>query len=277
MAGIFAKKANIWNYYRVTLGFREKLMGGVPKDPKIIEGWLRTKLTSNDEQVKLQLYATMAELGYDLQNIDAYETADLIALQNDASGDLAAVKNTNGFKHDDRGLYIEGRQVKAAFKESTNIVWGGVRTGPTKKGFKSFVAERIMVVEDKIHLGVHEPSGVETVIGHVTGPQGPRSTLGYSEYVYRPMLTFHIKELKVLQDGQKINAKGGQPALTLDQYGELLTCMEEQGIGALRSMQHGRFDTLEFESVTADDVPLTSGVVADAEKVMLETAAALKS
>ena len=33
MAGIFAKKANIWNYYRVTLKFRNYLMGGVPKDP----------------------------------------------------------------------------------------------------------------------------------------------------------------------------------------------------------------------------------------------------
>jgi len=277
MAGIFAKKANIWNHYRVTISLREKLMGGVPKDPKIIEGWLKTKMgTSNEEETKQQLYNTLLELGYDLKKREEYNDEKglerLIDMQNDASSELAAVKNTNGFKFDEHGLYIEGRQLKAALKESTNILWGGVRTGPTKKGFKSFISERLMVIEDKVYLGIQEPDGIETVIGHVTGPQGPRSTLGYSEYAYRPTLTFHIKELKVLQTGQQLNAKGGQPALTLDQYGELLTCMEEQGIGAMRSMQHGRFDALALEPVSIDDVPETSGIVAEAEKVVLEAA-----
>ena len=45
--------------------------------------------------------------------------------------------------------------------------------------------------------------------------------------------------------------------------------MEELGIGALRSMQHGRFDTLEFESVDADDTPEMSPAVAAAEAVIL--------
>ena len=32
MAGIFAKDAGIWDYYRVTFQLRDKLMGGIPKD-----------------------------------------------------------------------------------------------------------------------------------------------------------------------------------------------------------------------------------------------------
>ena len=48
--------------------------------------------------------------------------------------------------------------------------------------------------------------------------------------------------------------------------------MEEQGIGAMRSMQHGRFDTMALEPMSIDDVPQTSGIVAEAEKVVLEAA-----
>ena len=74
MAGIFAKKANIWNHYKVTVSLREKLMGGVPKDPKIIEGWLKTKMgSSNEEETKQQLYNTLLELGYDLAKREEYE------------------------------------------------------------------------------------------------------------------------------------------------------------------------------------------------------------
>ena len=273
MAGIFAKDANIWNYYRVTLGFWNQLMGCVPKDPKIIEGWLRTKgIVSNDKDLKQTLMNTMAELGHEVTGDMTHE--ELMALNEGSAASVAAVKNTNGFKIDpEHGLYIEGRQVKAAFKESTNIAWGGVRRGPTKKGSKSYVAERVMIVEDKIFLDRMQPDGIETIIGHVTGPQGPRSTLGYTEYVVQPTITFHVKELKVLQKGSgaatKIDPQGGEPALTRSEWGHLFTCMEEQGIGALRSMQHGRFDTLEFESVDADDTPEMSPAVAAAEAVIL--------
>ena len=64
MAGIFAKDAGIWNYWQVTFQLRDKLMGGVPKDPKIIEGWLKTKgIFTNDEDIKHELVQTMRELG----------------------------------------------------------------------------------------------------------------------------------------------------------------------------------------------------------------------
>ena len=271
MAGIFAKKANIWNYYRVTLKFRNYLMGGVPKDPKIIEGWLRTKgIVSNDKDLKQILMNTMAELGHNVTGEMTNE--ELMALNEGAAAEVAASKNPNGCKIDpEHGLYIEGRQLKAAFKESTNIAWGGVRRGPTKKGSKSYVAERVMVVEDKVFLDRMQPDGVEVITGHVTGPQGPRSTLGYTEYVVEPTITFHVKELKVLQKGTKIDPKGGDPALTLDEWGHLFTCMEEQGIGALRSMQHGRFDTLAFDPVDVEDTPEMSPAVAEAEAVILGT------
>lgn len=62
----------------------------------------------------------------------------------------------------------------------------------TKKGPRPFVAERVCVVPDKLWLGVREPTGVELMIGHVTGPAGPRSTVGYHEYVTGAQLDFRV-------------------------------------------------------------------------------------
>lgn len=264
MAGIFAQDAGIWDYYKVTLQFRDKLMGGVPKDPKIIEGWLKTKgIFTNDEDIKHELVQTMRELG--LEATPDMSTEELFALQDEAAGNLSTVKNTNGFKSDEHGLYIEGRQVKAALKESANIMFGGERAGPTRKGFKNYVAERLMVVEQKVYLDRTQPDGVETIIGHVSGPQGPRSTLGYTEYAYRPTITYHVKELKVMQ-------KGGEPPMTDKQRARLYTCMEEQGIGALRSMQHGRFDTLAYEAIKAKDAPEQHPTLQETEDAILTAA-----
>ena len=146
MAGIFAKDAGIWDYYRVTFQLRDKLMGGIPKDPKIIEGWLKTKgIFSNDEDIKHELVRTMQALG--LEASPDMSTEELFALQEEAADNMSAVKNTNGFKSDEQGLYIEGRQLKAALKESANIMFGGERAGPTRKGFKNYVSERLMVIE----------------------------------------------------------------------------------------------------------------------------------
>ncbi len=264
MAGIFAKDAGIWNYWQVTFQLRDKLMGGVPKDPKIIEGWLKTKgIFTNDEDIKHELVQTMRELG--MEATPDMSTEEVFALQEEAAGNVSSVKNTNGFKSDEQGLYIEGRQLKAALKESANIMFGGERVGPTRKGFKNYVAERLMVIEQKVYLDRTQPDGIETVIGHVTGPQGPRSTLGYTEYCVQPKITFHVKELKVMQ-------KGGEPPITDMQRKRLYTCMEEQGIGALRSMQHGRFDLVQLDEIKAKDAPELAVTLKDTEAAILEAA-----
>lgn len=221
--GIFDSKAGVFVTYGATLAFRDKIMGGTPKDPKIIEGWLRSKAgIADQEEIRQAMLRTLIELGAEVRPDMSYAELE------EASKHLAASKQTNGFKRDEVGLYIEGRTVKALVKENINILFAGERWLATKKGPRSVVAERVFVNPDRIYLGVSEPSGVDLFIGHTSGPKGPQSNLTYYEYVERPVITF---EVMVAQD-----------ALSLDQWAQMWVLAQENGLGALRSQGFGRFD-----------------------------------
>jgi len=220
-------RSELWTVYEARLAFRDKLVGGVPKDPKLIEGWLRAKAgLDNGQELRQALIRTLAEIGVDT-HLDASE-AELAA----ASSALASQRRTTGFKFDSSGLYVESRQIKAMLKESTNIVFAGERWGPTKKAARAFLAERVFVEPDKLSLGVLEPSGVQQIIGHVTGASGPRSTLGYYEFVERPTLAFRVL---VMRD-----------CVAADHWQDIWAHAQENGFGALRSQGHGRFDVIDW-------------------------------
>lgn len=239
--GVFDGKSSVFTRYSVELTFRDKIMGGVPKDPKVIQGWLRSKAGIGEERELAQVAArTMSENGADLgvsasalMEMDANE---LYELMDRASEEMAASKQTNGFKCGEDGLYIEDRQVKAMLKESTNILFAGDRWGKTKKGPRAFVAERVFVKPQRIYLGVEEPTGIELVVGHVSDKMGKRSTLTYHEYIESPVIEF---ELEVVRD-----------ELTLDQWADLWTHAQENGLGALRSQSHGRFDITKWKRLS---------------------------
>jgi hypothetical protein len=223
-------RADLWSTYSATLAFRDKLIGGVPKDPRLIEGWLRAKAGINDgQELRQAMLRTLAEIG-----VDVHEDASDEALTQ-ASTALASQRRTTGFKIDGDELYVESRQVKAMLKESTNVVFAGERWGPTRKAARSFFAERVFVGPDKLRLGVAEPTGVETIVGHVAGPAGPRSTLGYYEYVQLARLEFGVQ---VLRD-----------CITPDQWLDIWGHAQENGFGALRSQGYGRFDLVQWRRV----------------------------
>lgn len=238
--GIFEPTASdLFTTYSARIRFRDRLMGGVPKNPKIIEGWLRAKAgIEQEEEIRRATLRTLLELGADVTPDMSFEELEK------ASEALAAQRQTNGFKMDENGLYIESRQVKAMLKESVNILypygsgkWGGRKTVDRKTGAekdtggksaKSFVAERVFISPDRLSLGRPEPDGVELFIGHVTGPQGPQSTLTYHEYVSEAEITFDVM---VLRDEVKA-----------EHWPEIWLHAQENGLGALRSQGFGRFD-----------------------------------
>jgi hypothetical protein len=248
--GIFASRSRLFTRYRGRLQFRDKVMGGTPKDPKLIEAWLRAKAGIEDaEEIRRALLRTMSDLGAEVNPEMTFD--ELTA----ASETLASSRETNGFKRDDNGLYLESRQLKAGLKESTNILYAGEKWGATRrlnakqqevsgyqgKSPKGFVAERVFVAPDHLILGRPEPDGIEMMIGHVTGPDGPRSTLGYYEYVRRGVIEFDVL---VTRDSIKE-----------EWWVDLWTHMEENGLGALRSQGYGKFDLLAW-----DQVDITSAV-----------------
>jgi hypothetical protein len=237
--GVFdGHKQRLFTTYAVRLEFRDKLMGGTPKDPKAIEGWLKKNAGLAGGELRRATVRTLIENGVDLTE---NPTDDEI---NAAIAGVASLKQTQGFKTDkEHGLYVEARAVKAMLKESVNVAYAGEKRGPTRKGFRSFFAERVFVNPDRIYVGTRQPSGVELFVGHVTGREGPRSTLTYVEYVERPVLAC---EVIVFND-----------EITEDEWPTIWVHAGENGFGALRSQGFGRFEVERWDTVEA---PARSGI-----------------
>jgi hypothetical protein len=228
---VFASNTDeVFATYETEIVFTAKILGGIPTDPKLIEGWLRAKAGIDDAaEVMAVMRRTLIERGIEVAANATYD--EIVA----ASEQIAAERETTGFKRDEDGLYIEARQVKAMLKECVNINFAGEKWGRTKKGPKNFVAERVFVDPDHVHLGRDEADGIDMVIGHVTGPSGPRSTLGYHEYVERATLAFSVL---VVDD-----------CVTAEQWARIWTHAERNGLGALRSQGHGQFVVTRWERV----------------------------
>ena len=131
--------------------------GGTPTDPNVAEGWLRSKLgVGKDDLIREAVAEIMVERG-----VDAEAAAEIVA----------ANRHLNGFKRDERGLYIEGRQLKSAIKEAANIRWPNGRWSFDKNGrvrlviktdgektsgkiTRSFIAEHVSVQDVRVPLGV---------------------------------------------------------------------------------------------------------------------------
>ena len=197
----------MWQHYTVTLQFRDRIVGGIPKSKEMIEGWL----TARDKPELID--QTVQEMGNQLN-----ETIETM---------------WTGFKSDDEGLYIEGRQIKAMFKEAANIIRRAI-------GFDGFmrarVAEKVFITPDRVHLGVKEPTGWEEKPIHVMTRQGPRNALKRYDYVDQPRITFRIR---VLDDG----------TITEEHLRALLDYAQEGGLGADRGQGMGKFDVVEFKEI----------------------------
>ena len=189
------------------------IAGGTPTDPKVAEGWLRTKLADNDDLIRQAVAEVMAERG-----VTAEEAAAIVD----------NLKHLNGFKRDELGLYIEGRQLKAAIKEAANVRWPKDRWGPSRKGTLSFFAEHVFVQEDRLHLGVEAASGVNQRFVHTWRGSG----IQYEEYVTDAKVDF------TLVTDHDFDA---------EQWALLWLTGEQQGIGATRSQGFGRYAVTRWE------------------------------
>lgn len=192
------------------------IAGGTPTDPKVAEGWLRTKLADKDDLIREAVAEVMVERG-----IDAESAAEIVSTN----------KHLNGFKRDAHGLYIDGRQLKACIKEAACIRWPDTRWGPTRKGTKSFFAEHVFVSEDRLPLGVAEPTGVMQRFVHTFRGNG----IQYEEYVEDAKISF-----SVITD-YKFKA---------EEWAMLWLTAEQQGLGASRSQGFGRFEVVQWDAAS---------------------------
>lgn len=195
------------------------IAGGTPTDPKVAEGWLKKKLGADkDDEIRALVASTMVERGVGLE---------------DATTIVDAQKHLNGFKKDANGLYIDGRQLKAALKEAANVAVGAGKLtqrgwGKTNKGMLSYLAEHVFVVEDKLYLGVSEPTGVNQRFVHTFRGSG----IQYEEYVEGATIDF-----TVISDHD----------FTDDEWATIWTTGQQQGIGASRSQGYGRYEVTKWD------------------------------
>lgn len=201
-----------------------QIMGGTPTDPKVAEGWLKSKMGfDSDAQLQELVAKSMAERGLALE---------------EAIEEVNTNKHLNGFKRDaNGGLYYEGRCLKAAIKESVSIAADKDKIqarglgNNTRKGILSFVAEHVFVVDDQIGLGVTLPTGVLQKFVHTFRGSG----IQYEEYVENATLTFSVWSDHDFSD---------------EDWAMIWLTMEQQGIGASRSQGYGRFTMTKWERQT---------------------------
>ena len=141
-----ADRDKVWSYrYACTLEIYH-LSGGVPNDPKVIRGWLKSRLAIDKQGERDEQLAELVEQTARERGVSFDEAINEVQ------------PNVNGFKRDKGGLVFEGRNVKAALKEYYNVSLAGghfhtvkdgkkvaPRWGATGKGVTGFVAEHIQV------------------------------------------------------------------------------------------------------------------------------------
>src|SRR5258707_10932763 len=82
----------LYTRYRVRLLFRDKVMGGVPKQPDVISGWLRSKMgITDDQEIRRMTIQTLKELGADVT--EGASDEDVVK-----ASEALANKQANGFK-----------------------------------------------------------------------------------------------------------------------------------------------------------------------------------
>lgn len=223
MTSVFAKYADKMYPHRFAGQLHVgRIAGGTPTDPKVAEGWLRTKLgVDKDDLIREQVAQVMVERGV---------TAD------EATKIVDTSKHLNGFKRDEQGLYIEGRQLKAALKEAASVAvaagkLNGRGWGKTNKGLLSYLAEHAFVVEERLHLGVNEATGIAQRFVHTFRGSG----IQYEEYVDDAKVDF-----TVIADHDFSN----------EEWATIWTAGENQGIGASRSQGFGRYAVTRWDRIS---------------------------
>lgn len=221
MASVFEKFVPVVlkNRYAGTIVVHH-LVGGTPSDPRVAEGWIRSKLDSTDALIQDAVAEIMAERGLDP---DA------------AAEELARRKHLNGFKRDDNGLYIEGRQLKSCLKEAAGILisnlWANRKWGSTRKGTLSFMPEHLCIDEDRLYLGVTEPTGIDQRFVSTWRGTG----IQLEEFVDDAKISFTLSTDYDFTD---------------EDWGQLWITAERQvGLGASRSQGFGRFEVVEWRKL----------------------------
>jgi len=213
----------VYKRYHVTIKFRDKILGGIPVAKELLEPWLRGRGVPEGEVEPLA--EKVAE------EVGAVEAAEKIE------------KAWTTFKKDNKGMYIEERQIKGLLREAAFVL-----RLTAKRGLRDTIAHGVFTEPDKIYLSrdfgeiLLVPDGaIETPI-HVMTAQGPRSSLKRQDYAEHAEIEF------VLKVG---GPPRGEQTITEKNLEELWEHAQDIGLGASRSQGYGKFNVEWYEIVEA--------------------------
>lgn len=215
--------SSLYDRYRVAIAIRERIDGGTPKDPKLIEAWVKARTGHDDAETQKQIEEHMPDVT--------------------AASDEVAEGMWTTFKRNKIGIYVETRQVKAMLRECAVVL------GITKKkrGSRQIIQHGFEVRGrdggSKIYLEGRDGEDLEIFDEekaiHVMTAQGPRSAIKRTDYATNAVLEFEIWVLTTkTQETRHLGAKDIETMLSLAQ---------EDGLGANRSQGSGKFDVTRFE------------------------------
>ena len=206
----------------------DAIAGGIPSDPKVTEGWLKTKIAPKDDLLRDMVAEVILERG--LSEEEALEWVD-------------SQRHLNGFKRDPERngeLYLDGRCLKAALKEMAMVAtnagkltakgWGSPDDKHYLKGIKAWFPEHVFILEDRLYLGVTEATGIVQRFVHTR--RG--AAIQYEEYVEKAVIDFTL-----VTDHD----------FTPEQWAMVWLTGEQQGLGASRSQGYGRYTVTQWERV----------------------------
>lgn len=208
------------------------MLGGIPSNDKVAEGWLRTKIQADDDIIRKMVAETMLERGV---------TAD------EALKIVNEMKNLNGFKRDDKGrLYYEGRCLKAAIKEAVSVAVGAGKLeqrgwGATRKFVTSYVPEHVFVEENELYLRRNGE--------YLTEADEIRQQFVHSRYGASIAYTELVREVDV--DFTVVTDHDFTP----EQWAMIWLTSERNGVSAGRSMGFGRHEVTKWDPVKPTTKP----------------------
>jgi hypothetical protein len=227
------------------------IVGGVPSDPKVAEGWIRSKIQDTDDRIRELVAETMADrkksaeealaIVNEMKNLNGFKRDVTTALAKEAQEKALLEGEDPEVVMNIGELYVEGRQLKAALKEAVSVAAGADKVdmtgwGKTRKWLTNFFPEHVFVVEEKLYLGVVRPHGIFQQFVHTH--RG--SSIQYQEYVQDATISFTI-----IAD---------HPFSQRD-WGMIWTTGEKQGLGASRSQGYGTYQVTKWEDTAKGPKP----------------------
>ena len=200
------------------------IAGGKPRDPEALRGHYERTLIESEDRIRKEVSELAVEEGITLD---------------EAITKAAALKVT-GFHRDKDGLYVGGYQLKALLKEAANVAasekripqkWG--QASEKGKSLRSWFPEHVFVREDHLHLGVPEPTEVETTYPGAFRPgKGYVTAIQHTEIVRDADLKFTLETDYEFSD---------------EEWAAIWLTAERLGLGAAKPMGHGTFKVTSWE------------------------------